>query len=264
MTDPTFFRCVSWNVNSIKARLDHVLRFLKDNSPDVLLLQELKGIDCPDSVLEEAGYNVRAVTQKAYNGVAILSKHPMTNLQTKLPGDPSDTQARYIEADINGLRIINIYLPNGNPVGEDSQHEKFLYKLNWMDRLIVRVQDLRAQRIPFLIGGDFNIIPEPRDCHEPKAWDGDAAFHPETLKRYRTLLNVGLNDSLRIHNQSAQLYSFWDYQKGAWQKNNGIRIDHFLTSPQVTDRVVSCAIDTDPRGWEKPSDHTPVVLTLTT
>lgn len=254
-------KLVSWNVNSIKARGDHVKRFLTETAPDVLMLQELKGLDFPSSDFESLGYTCEAVTQKAYNGVAILSKHPIKIIHTALPGNDGDEQARYIEADINGIRVINIYLPNGNPV-DDGTHEKFLYKLDWMDRLIARVKDLRAANIPFVIGGDFNIIPTAKDCKNIKDWEGDAAHHPQSLSRYRTLLNAGLTESYRIFDNSAEKYTFWDYQAGAWQKNNGIRIDHFLTSPEITDRIESSTIDKEPRGWERPSDHTPIALTL--
>ena len=249
---------VSWNVNSIKARLDHVKRFISQNKPDILMLQELKGVDFPADDFVALGYESQAVTQKSYNGVAILSAHPVERIHNALPGDDSDTQARYLECTIAGLRVINIYLPNGNPVDTDS--EKFPYKLAWMDRLIARVKELRAQAIPFVIGGDFNIIPQDKDCYDPKVWVGDALFHEDSLKRFKTLLNLGLNDAFRICDSSAEKYSFWDYQKGAWQRNNGIRIDHFLTSPQVSDRMIDCVIDKEPRGWDRPSDHTPIVL----
>jgi len=252
-------KLVSWNVNSIKARGEHVHRFLKESAPDILMLQELKGeIFATDSF---EGYHAKAVTQKAYNGVAIISKHPINTLLTALPGLGDDEQSRYIEADINGIRVINIYLSNGNPV-EGGSHEKFLYKLRWMDALIARVKILRAEGVPFVIGGDFNIIPCAIDCHDIKACQGDALHHPEGLKLWRTLLNTGLTDAYRIHDSSKEKYTFWDYQAGAWPKNNGIRIDHFLTSPQITDRIESCVIDKNPRGWDRPSDHTPIALTL--
>lgn len=251
---------VSWNVNSIKARLDHALTYLKGTQPDILMLQELKGLDFPEMEFKALGYESVCATQKSYNGVAILSKHPITLIHKALPGDETDEQARYLECDIAGYRVINIYLPNGNPVGTDS--DKFPYKLGWMDRLIERVQILRAQGVPFLIGGDFNIIPQARDCYDPKVWQGDALFHPDSLKRWRVLLNLGLADACRLFHQESELYSFWDYQKGAWPRNHGIRIDHFLTAPQVTDQLVSCEIDKEPRGWDRPSDHTPIVLRL--
>ena len=254
-------KIVSWNVNSINARGEHVKDFLNGAQPDVLMLQELKTQDFPAAEFEALGYHSFVKGQKSYNGVAILSKHDITPIRDALPGDDTDEQARYLEADINGIRVINIYLPNGNPV-EDGQHKKFLYKLAWMDRLITHLKSLRAQDIPFLIGGDFNIIPSDIDCHDPNKWRGDALFHPQSLKRWHTLLNLGLTDAYRIHNYAAESYTFWDYQAGAWPKNHGIRIDHFLTSPQITDRIESCAIDKNPRGWDRPSDHTPIALTL--
>jgi exodeoxyribonuclease-3 len=259
------FRCefmplklATWNVNSIKARLDHVLAWLKTASPDVLFLQELKGEDFPAAPLKEAGYESLFAAQKAYNGVAILSKTPAKGILTALPGNDADPQARYIEADWNGIRLINIYLPNGNPVGED----KFAYKLEWMDRLARRLAALRQAQIPFLVGGDFNVIPEPQDCYAPEEWEGDALFHKETRRKFRALLALGLTDAFRIGNSSPQEYTFWDYQAGAWQRNNGIRIDHFLLSPTLADRCLSCRIDRTPRGWDKPSDHTPLILEL--
>lgn len=251
-------RLVSWNVNSIKARGDHVKRFASEIKPDIMMLQELKGVDFPADEFTALGYESVAATQKSYNGVAIIAKHPITLIHDKLPGDDADEQARYLEADIAGLRVINIYLPNGNPVDT----EKFPYKLGWMDRLIARVKILRAESVPFVIGGDFNIIPEDKDCYDPKVWAGDALFHKDSLKRFKTLLNLGLYDAFRICDGSAEQYTFWDYQQGAWQRGNGIRIDHFLTSPPLTDRLIRCDINKEPRGWDRPSDHTPIVLTL--
>lgn len=245
----------SWNVNSIKARLEHVQNYLSAHAPDVLFLQELKGETLPDI---SPDYTAIYAGQKAYNGVAILSKTPVTLLLDKLPGDDNDEQARYLEADWNGLRLINIYLPNGNPVGT----EKFTYKLAWMERLYHRLAHLRDERIPFLVGGDFNVIPEDKDCYDPTLWRGDALFRPETIRQFRKLISLGLTDALRVRNDAAGTYTFWDYQAGAWQRNNGIRIDHFLLSPPVTDRLIDCSIDKEPRGWDKASDHTPVSITL--
>ncbi len=252
-------KIVSWNVNSIKARLEHVKRFLNDNAPDVLMIQELKGLEFPKADIATCGYQSIAVTQKAYNGVAILSKHHIELIHNALPGNKEDEQARYLECDINGLRLINIYLPNGNPVDDGV---KYPYKLEWMDRLITRLTTLREQGTPFAIGGDFNVIPKDRDCYDPKAWVGDAAFRQETWDRYRTLLNLGLTDAFRAYNTNTGQFSFWDYQRGAWQKDNGIRIDHFLLSPTIADKMNACTIDKTPRGWEKPSDHTPIILEL--
>lgn len=251
-------KIATWNVNSIKARLEHVKRWLAAQQPDLLLMQELKGLEFPTAEFEAVGYSCLFVPQKAYNGVAILSKKPQTLILDKLEGDDTDEQARYLEVDYNGIRVINIYLPNGNPVDSD----KYPYKLAWMDRLQARLKTLRAENIAFVIGGDFNVIPEDKDCHDPTAWWGDALYRKETLLKWQSLLNLGLYDSFRIRNKSAEEYSFWDYQAGAWQKNNGIRIDHFLLSPPLVDKFIHCKIDKVPRGEEKASDHTPVILEL--
>ncbi len=297
-------KIVSWNVNSIKARLEHVKRYLQEETPDILLLQELKGLDFPSHDFKDLDYETRAITQKAYNGVAIISKHPIEVILDALPNEndtntnfdslteeklvaskrephdsakpkwrlnevshskndkrynnEKDEQARYIEANINGVRIINIYMPNGNPV--DS--EKYDYKLKWMERLYNRLKHLCENNIDFIIGGDFNVIPEDKDCYSPNAWKDDALFRIETRKAFRSLVNLGLTDAFRVFNQQEKQYSFWDYQKGAWQKNNGIRIDHFLLSPNIADRLTSCKINKEPRGWDKPSDHTPIELKI--
>jgi len=279
-------KIVTWNVNSIKARLEHVKGWLEANQPDLLLIQELKGLDFPAGEFETIGYHSHAVTQKAYNGVAILSKQPIDVILDHLPGDESDEQARYLEIQYNNIRVINIYLPNGNPVSPspsssdliggslkaqtdplvkpkgDNISDKYTYKLSWMDRLYNRLKQLREEQIPFVIGGDFNVIPADADCHDPAAWRGDAAFRPETHAKWQALLNLGLYDAFRIVNHDAGQYSFWDYQRGAWQKDNGIRIDHFLLSPPLTDRLIHCHIDKAPRGAEKASDHTPVILEI--
>lgn len=252
-------KIVSWNVNSIKARLDHVTRYLSEENPDFLMIQELKGLEFPASHFEALGYKTHAVCQKAYNGVAVISKHPIESVLDALPGDPSDEQARYIEANINGVRLINIYLPNGNP----TPGSKYDYKLEWMERLYTRLSELRNNNIAFIIGGDFNVIPEDQDCYNPKKWYGDALFRDETHAKYRALLGLGLTEAFRVLNGQAEQYTFWDYQAGAWQKNNGIRIDHFLLSPTYADRLESCNINKNPRGWEKPSDHTPIELEIT-
>ncbi len=252
---------VSWNVNSIKARAEHVARFLESNAPDLLLIQELKGETLPE-ISDQ--YAAHFVGQKAYNGVAIFYKKqdPAPEIiLDRLPGDNEDSQARYLEVSWRGIRVIDIYLPNGNPVSSDS--EKFPYKINWMRRLVHHISELRSAQIPFLIGGDFNVIPDDIDCYDPKAWEGDALFHPETHKLWRSLLNCGLVDAFRVlHPHEGESYSFWDYQAGAWQRNNGIRIDHFLLSPLIADRLLSCKIDKEPRSWDKASDHTPILLEI--
>ncbi len=250
---------VSWNVNSIKARLDHVRTYLETTSPDFIFLQELKGESLPDiSPL----YRSVFVGQKAYNGVAILAKSSLPEfkvISTELAGDPEDTQARYLEVEWNGIHLICIYLPNGNPVDSD----KFPYKIKWMSRLFERLRELREQEIPFLVGGDFNVIPDERDCYDPAVWRGDALFHPLTLQAWRKLLYLGLHDAYRIKDPAgSDAYTFWDYQAGAWPRNLGIRIDHFLLSPSLTDKLMSCDIDRTPRGWDKASDHTPIRIEL--
>lgn len=247
------YKIVSWNVNSIKARLSHVSDFLETQQPDVLFLQELKGEFFPEI---SNNYHVLFKGQKAYNGVAILTRTPARLISDRLEGDESDEQARYLEVEWNGLRLINIYLPNGNPLGTD----KFEYKIKWLKRLFHKLNELRLAQIPFLIGGDFNVIPEDRDCFDPNLWRNDALYHPDTVQQFRSLLNLGLSDAFRIFNQESEKYTFWDYQAGAWPRNKGIRIDHFLTSPAVTDRLINCTIDKSQRAKDSPSDHVPIIL----
>ena len=251
-------RIASWNVNSIKARLEYVKTWLTSRQPDVLMIQELKGLEFSTQTFKDIGYDSVAEGQKAYNGVAVLSKHPIKVIQNILPGDTADGQARYLEVEVQGMRLINIYLPNGNPVDT----EKFTYKLAWIERLKNRLKALREDDVAFAIGGDFNVIPEARDCFDPKVWANDALYRIETRQAYRKLLHLGLTDAFRIHNQAAEQYTFWDYQAGAWQRNLGIRIDHFLLSPEIADRLDSGSIDTEPRGWDKPSDHTPIIIEI--
>lgn len=251
---PETMKIATWNVNSIKARIDHVKNWLGNNQPDVLMIQELKGESFPSEDFAAMGYNCDYVGQKAYNGVATLSKHPIETLGKTLPGDSGDEQARYLETRINGMRLINIYLPNGNPV--DS--EKYTYKLVWMDRLKNRISELRENADPFLVAGDFNVIPEAEDCYNPSAWAEDALYRLETRKKYRAIIHLGLTDAFRVFHRGPEHYTFWDYQAGAWPKNHGIRIDHLLLSPALADRLESCQIDKDPRGAEKASDHTPI------
>lgn len=253
-------RIVIWNVNSINQRLPLLLQWLQSHAPDVVMLQELKCMDekFPRAEIEAAGYSFEVFGQKSWNGVAILSRHAISDVMRGLPGDDSDEQSRYIEATVNGVRVGCIYLPNGNPV--DS--EKYPYKLSWMDRLAEHAKTLLAQEIPFVLGGDYNIIPEARDCHDPAVWADDALFRLESRKKFRALLNLGLTEALRAVNDNAGEYTFWDYQAGAWPRNHGIRIDHFLLSPQAADRLKNCTIDREPRSWDKASDHVPVILEL--
>ncbi len=256
-------RIATWNVNSVKSRLEHLLAYLREASPDVLCLQELKCVDeaFPRAEVESAGYNVATHGQKTYNGVAILSKRPI-EVTRGLPGDAADEQARYIEAIVSAeqgaVRISSIYLPNGNPVGTD----KYSYKLAFMDRLICHARGLLALEEPLVLAGDFNVIPQAIDAKDISLWTGDALHLPQTLEKFRALLALGLTDALRATTDAPGLYSFWDYQAGAWQKNNGIRIDHLLLSPQAADRLVETGIDKEMRSREKPSDHVPVWIEL--
>jgi exodeoxyribonuclease-3 len=239
--------------------MDHVTSWLQTNQPDVLLLQELKGTEFPAQIFKDLGYESVAVTQKAYNGVAILSQHPVETVTTTLPGDDADSHARYLEATIAGLRIIDLYLPNGNPPGSDN----FEYKLAWMDRLLTHLAMLRQQKLPTLIGGDFNVIPEDIDCHKPLSWIRDALFQPESRERYRAMLKLGYTDAFRsLHPEEAGQFTFWDYFRQAFEHNRGIRIDHFLLSPELADSLIGCSIDKGPRALPKPSDHTPIVIEL--
>lgn len=251
-------KIASWNVNSIKARLDHVTAWLGTNQPDILMVQELKGETLPVDAFTALGYHTAFVGQKAYNGVATFSRTPPDILADKLPGDDSDVQARYLETRINGIRFINIYLPNGNPV--DS--EKFPYKLAWMARLKNRLAALRRARDPFIVAGDFNVIPADDDCYDPAHWRNDALFRPETVAAWRSIVNLGLTDAFRVFHQGPGHYTFWDYQAGAWPRNLGIRIDHILLCPALADRLAGCIIDRTPRGLDKASDHTPILATL--
>jgi exodeoxyribonuclease-3 len=253
-------KIASWNVNSIRARLGHVTTWLRAAAPDVLLMQELKGEVFPAEVFKEMGYESAAVTQKTYNGVAVLSRLPIETINTTLAGDDRDSHARFLETIIGGLRIIDIYLPNGNPVGTD----KFAYKLAWMDRLMDQmIRWLKDDNVPTVIGGDFNVIPEDIDCHKPASWIRDALFQPEPRARYRSMLERGYVDAFRsLHPDMAGAFTFWDYFRDAFAHNRGIRIDHFLLSPAAAARMKSCEIDKSPRSQEKPSDHTPIIVEL--
>lgn len=254
-------RIATWNVNSINVRAPLVLDWIAGERPDAILLQEIK---CetgafPLAAFAEAGWpHATVVGEKAYNGVAVLTRDPHETILTRLPGDEADERARYIEVDLAGVRIACLYLPNGNP----TDTPKFPYKLAWMDRLIARARRLLADEIPFLTGGDWNVIPEPRDVWDPHAMEGDALTRPETRARFRTLLNLGLTDAFRALRDDPRAFTFWDYQAGAWPRDAGMRIDHFLLSAPIADRLVDCRIDRGPRGAERASDHTPVILTI--
>ncbi len=257
-------RIATWNVNSVKQRLDNIVAWLKEREPDVVCLQEIKCVDeaFPSEAFEALGYNVAVHGQKAFNGVALLSKHPFDEVRPRLRGDEADVQARYLEAVISTdrgvMRVASIYLPNGNPVDTD----KYPYKLKWMERLSDYVEELLELEEPLILAGDYNVIPAAGDVHNPAAWVNDALFLPQTRQRFQSLINLGLTDALRATTDDPGLYTFWDYQAGAWQKNWGIRIDHVLLSPQAADRLVGVTIDKHVRAWEKPSDHVPVVVEL--
>lgn len=254
-------RVATWNVNSVKARLPNITDWLTANRPDVVLLQELKCETAafPLDAFTALGYHAAVVGQKSYNGVALLSLEEPRDVLTRLPGEPEDEQARYVEATVAGVRIASLYLPNGNPVDT----EKYPYKLRWMDRLKAHAVTLLASEQPVVLGGDYNVIPEARDVYDPAGWINDALFRPETRAKFREILNLGLTEAYRaLHPDTARAYTFWDYQAGAWPRDMGLRIDHFLLSPQAADRLAGCVIDRGPRGREKASDHTPVVLDL--
>lgn len=253
-------KIATWNVNSIKVRLPHLLAWLKHAEPDVVCLQELKCQDegFPAMEIAAAGYKALVFGQKSYNGVAILSRGALTERRRGLPGDASDEQARYLEAEVGGLVVASIYLPNGNPV----ESEKFPYKLKWMERLRAHARALLAEENPVVLAGDYNAIPEAIDCHDPVAWRKDALFRPETQAAFRALKNDGWTEAFRTLHPEKRAYSFWDYQAGAWQNDHGIRIDHLLLSPQAADRLEACEIEKKQRAREKASDHVPVWCSL--
>lgn len=253
-------KIATWNVNSIKVRLEAATAWLKEAKPDVVALQEIKCVDenFPAEAFEALGYNCAVHGQKTYNGVALLSKLPLEDVTPRLPGGDGDDHSRYLEAVVTGdkgtLRIASIYAPNGNPIGT----EKFTYKLAWLERLRGHAKELLANEEPVALIGDYNIIPEDRDCYDPKAWINDALFQPQSKAALRTIEHLGYTDAFRARNQAAGQYTFWDYQAGAWRKNHGIRIDHIMLSPQGLDRLRGCGIDKHVREGDKPSDHVPV------
>lgn len=257
-------RIATWNVNSVRQRLEHLLRWLKDTSPDVVCLQEIKCVDeaFPREAIEALGYNVVTHGQKTFNGVALLSRLKFDETKPRLAGDDEDVQARFIEGLVTlkhgVLRIGCLYLPNGNP----PETEKYPYKLNWMSRLHSYARERLANEETFVLAGDFNVIPDTRDVYDARAWAGDALFLPQTRERFQSLLNLGLTDAVRATTDAAGQYTFWDYQGGGWAKNNGIRIDHVLLSPRASDRLANAGIDKHLRGWEKASDHVPVWVDL--
>lgn len=256
-------KIATFNINGIKARINALLDWLDEAQPDVALLQEIKSVDenFPRELFEERGYNVETHGQKSFNGVAILSKLPLEDVTRGLPGDDSDEQARWIEATVVGkqaIRLCGLYLPNGNP----TPGPKYDYKLAWMERLHARAAELMASEEVALMAGDYNIIPQDEDAARPEAWQKDALALPESRAAYRRIVNLGFTEAFRARNAAPGQYSFWDYQAGSWQRDDGIRIDHFLLTPQAADLLLDCQIDKDIRGREKPSDHVPVWVEL--
>ena len=258
-------KIVTWNINGIRARLGNFTHWLRESAPDIVCLQEIKSLDeqFPRAEIEALGYNVETHGQKGFNGVALLSKLPFDEVTRGLPGDPEDEQARFIEGvfstDKGALRIASLYLPNGNPVDDE---KKFPYKLAWMGRLQHWAVSRLALEEPLVLAGDYNVIPEPADARFPENWVNDALFQPPTRQAFRRLANLGFADAVRSVTDSALTYTFWDYQAGAWQKNNGIRIDHLMLSPEAADRLASASVEKHVRAWEKPSDHVPVAIEL--
>lgn len=256
-------KIATFNINGIKARETALPEWLDEAKPDVVLLQEIKSVDdgFPRKAFEDRGYFVETHGQKSFNGVAILSKLPLEDVTRGLPGDDTDEQARWIEATVTGktdVRICGLYLPNGNP----APGPKYDYKLGWMARMRARAAELLAQEIPVVMGGDYNVIPQAEDAARPEAWVEDALFLPESRAAFRRIIHLGYTEAFRTRQPAPGHYSFWDYQAAAWEKNNGIRIDHLLLSPQAADLLVDTGIDRTVRGREKPSDHVPVWIDL--
>lgn len=254
-------KIATWNVNSIRARLPRVREWVEAENPDVLLLQEIKCCeeDFPTDTFNQLGYTCTVVGQKSYNGVAILSRHPISDPLIGLPTFQEDPQARYVEATIaDTVRVACLYLPNGNPITTP----KFAYKLAWMDALYARARDLLEYEMPVLMGGDYNVCPTDVDVYDPQGFVTDALCQPESRSKFRALLYLGYTDAFRAHYRDSYAYTYWDYQAGAWAKNHGLRIDHCLLSPLAADRLKHISIDHKPRGREKASDHTPVICTL--
>ena len=257
-------KIATFNINGIKARTEALLDWLAEAQPDVACLQEIKSVDeaFPREAFEALGYRVETHGMKAFNGVAILSKLPLEDVTRRLPGDEADEQARWIEATVIGpkraVRLCGLYLPNGNP----TPGPKYDYKLAWMDRMLTRTRTLLADEQPLVLCGDYNVIPQAEDAAHPQNWLSDALYLPQTRAAYQRLLNLGLTDAIRAQNPAPGTYTYWDFQAGAWERNNGIRIDHLLLSPQAADLLQASGIDKAVRGRDRPSDHVPVWIDL--
>ncbi|MBY0282272.1 MAG: exodeoxyribonuclease III [Alphaproteobacteria bacterium] len=249
-------KIVTWNVNSIRARLPIVTSWLTSHQPDIVLLQELKCVNeaFPLQEIEDLGYNVALHGQKTFNGVGILSKSPIEDITSGLPPFIGDEQARYIEAVIGSVRVASVYVPNGQEVGS----EKYIYKLKFLDHLRSHLESLLAYEEICVIGGDFNIAPRDSDVYDPKEWEEKILCSSEERNTFRSLLNLGYQDALTLYHQGVGPFTWWDYRAGAFANNNGLRIDHFLLSPEASDVIVDCQVDTVPRGLDKASDHAPV------
>jgi exodeoxyribonuclease-3 len=257
-------RIATWNINGVRARIENLLHWLREASPDVVCLQEIKCVDesFPTASIEELGYNVAVHGQKGLHGVALLARYPIEDVQRGLPAVEGDTQARLISglvASADGaVRVASAYMPNGNPIGT----EKFAYKLAWLSRLEDWLRNELKREERLVLAGDYNIIPTPRDAKFPENWVTDALYTPEARSAFRRLTALGLTDAVRAVSDDGGIYTFWDYQAGAWQRNNGIRIDHLLLSPEAADRLRQAGVDRHVRTWERPSDHVPVWVDL--
>lgn len=254
-------RIATFNVNGVNARLTGLLRWLTETTPDVVCLQELKAPqeNFPLEAIREAGYQAIWHGQKSWNGVAILSRHEQpAEVRRTLPGNPEDTHSRYIEAMVNGVLVCCLYLPNGNPV----PGPKFDYKLNWFDRLTAHAAGLLASGQPVVMAGDYNVIPTELDVYKPDGWIKDALFLPEVRLAYKNLLDQGWTDAIRKLYPNERIYTFWDYFRNAYGRNAGLRIDHLLLSPPLSERLTAAGVDHPVRGWERPSDHAPVWIEL--
>ena len=256
-------KIISWNVNSVRARIENIKHYIKDSAPDILMLQEIKTQDenFPNDEFKNLGYISYVFGQKSYNGVAIISKHELDNTNKNFIKDDL-IQSRIITAELKlkkkNIQLINIYVPNGNPVDT----EKYVYKKNWLKKFISNVEKKIQKNSNILIAGDFNIIPEEVDVHDFKRYENDALGRLEIRKKYRELINLGFKDVYRLKNKTKQEYTFWDYFAGSWQKNYGMRIDHFLLSNNLIENIKSIKINKKPRSKEKPSDHTPIELEI--
>jgi len=259
-------KIATWNVNSINARIEHLIKFIKKDLSDIYLIQELKCINekFPYEEIKKLGYNCYVNGQKAWNGVAILSKNNLNILNEKIPTFNNDLNSRFLETEIQvnkikkPVKLFCIYLPNGNPI----ETEKFDYKIEWMKKFNDYIIELYDKNYPIIIGGDFNVIPTDDDVYSPENYKNDACAHPKTREQFRILTNKGFTDTVKFFLEGKTNWTFWGYRGGAWQKGNGLRIDHFLTSPEITDIIKKININRDPRSWEKASDHAPVILEL--